>query len=221
MSPTPIEAPIKAVILDVDGILLTTGGAGAVAWDKAFQEVFGKSVDIASYLVKPGDTLNRIAMETRPDGVSVDQMLSALFQGNRGAFAADDVNRLQAGKILRIPDAEGVRQLAPGGRQVVAQSSDFGRYRQRLAEQAAASAPKEAPARQSASGRIGARIEDKAQALPAGADQLKVSKGADAASADFSRLCSEARTHGFATVCVPSAWVRFCVERLAELGVTT
>ena len=135
-----------------------------------------------SYLVKPGDTLNRIAMETRPDGVSVDQMLSALFQGNRGAFAADDINRLQAGKVLRIPDADGVRQLAPGGRQVVAQSSDFGRYRQRLAEQAAASAPKEAPARQSASGRIGARVEDKAQGLPAGSDQLKVSKGADAAS---------------------------------------
>lgn len=39
---------------------------------------------------------------------------------------------------------------------------------------------------------------------------------ADAASADFSRLCSEARTHGFATVCVPSAWVRFCAERLAD-----
>ena len=47
MSPAPAEAPIKAVILDVDGTLLTTGGAGAVAWDKAFREVFGKSVDIA------------------------------------------------------------------------------------------------------------------------------------------------------------------------------
>jgi phosphoglycolate phosphatase-like HAD superfamily hydrolase len=47
MSPAPAEAPIRAVIFDVDGTLLTTGGAGAVAWDKAFQEVFGKSVDIA------------------------------------------------------------------------------------------------------------------------------------------------------------------------------
>jgi beta-phosphoglucomutase-like phosphatase (HAD superfamily) len=42
-----VEAPIRAVIFDLDGTLLTTGGAGAVAWDKAFQEVFGKSVDIA------------------------------------------------------------------------------------------------------------------------------------------------------------------------------
>ena len=39
-----VEAPIRAVIFDLDGTLLTTGGAGTVAWDKAFQEVFGKSV---------------------------------------------------------------------------------------------------------------------------------------------------------------------------------
>ncbi len=48
MSPAPADAPIRAVIFDVDGTLLTTGGAGAVAWDKAFQEVLGKSVDIAT-----------------------------------------------------------------------------------------------------------------------------------------------------------------------------
>ena len=48
MSPAPAETPIKAVIFDVDGTLLTTGGAGAVAWNKAFEEVFGKSVDIAT-----------------------------------------------------------------------------------------------------------------------------------------------------------------------------
>lgn len=41
---------------------------------------------------------------------------------------------------------------------------------------------------------------------------------AEAQGADYSRLCDEARTHGFATVCVPSAWVRFCAERLADAG---
>lgn len=39
---------------------------------------------------------------------------------------------------------------------------------------------------------------------------------ADAQSADYARLCDEARTHGFATVCVPSAWVRFCAQRLGD-----
>jgi pilus assembly protein FimV len=132
-----------------------------------------------TYLVKPGDTLNRIATENRPDGVSMEQMLAALFQGNRSAFEANDVNRLQAGKILRIPDAETARQLAAGGErgQIVGKSSDFGRYRQKLAEQATNVPAKEAPARQGAGGRIGAKVDDRAAAAAGSSDQLKVSKG--------------------------------------------
>ncbi len=131
-----------------------------------------------SYMVQPGDTLNRIAAENRPEGVSMEQMLSALFQGNRSAFDAENVNRLQAGKILRIPDAETVRQLSgDGGRQqLVAHSSDFGRYRQKLAERAAAAPAKEAPARQGSGGKIGAKIEDRAPLAAGSTDQLKVSK---------------------------------------------
>jgi pilus assembly protein FimV len=88
-----------------------------------------------------------LLLENRPEGVSMEQMLLALFQGNRSAFDADNMNRLQAGKILRIPDADSVRQLAGDAskQQVVAHSSDFGRYRQKLAEQAAAMPAKEAP----------------------------------------------------------------------------
>ena len=131
-----------------------------------------------TYMVQPGDTLNRIAAENRPEGVSMEQMLLALFQGNRSAFDADNMNRLQAGKILRIPDAESARQLAGGAPrpQVVAHSSDFGRYRQKLAEQAAGMPAKEAPVQQGSSGRIGAKVEDRAPAATGVADQLKVSK---------------------------------------------
>lgn len=131
-----------------------------------------------TYMVQPGDTLNRIAAENRPDGVSMEQMLLALFQGNRSAFDADSMNRLQAGKILRIPDAESARQLAgdPSRQQVVAHSSDFGRYRQKLAEQAAAMPAKDAPAQQGSGGRIGAKVEDRAPAASGATDQLKVSK---------------------------------------------
>lgn len=131
-----------------------------------------------TYMVQPGDTLNRIAAETRPEGVSMEQMLLALFQGNRSAFDADNMNRLQAGKILRIPDADSARQLAGDGskQQVVAHSSDFGRYRQKLAEQAAGMPAKEAPVQQGSSGRIGAKVEDRAPAAAGATDQLKVSK---------------------------------------------
>lgn len=131
-----------------------------------------------TYMVQPGDTLNRIAMENRPEGVSMEQMLTALFQGNRSAFDGDNMNRLQAGKILRIPDAEGARQAGGEGprQQVVAQSADFARYRQKLAEQAAAAPAKEAPAQQGSGGRIGAKVEDRASAVAGATDQLKVSK---------------------------------------------
>lgn len=131
-----------------------------------------------SYLVQPGDTLNRIALENRPEGVSMEQMLMALFQGNRSAFGGDDINRLQAGKILRIPDADGVRQAVgdAGRQQVLAHSSDFGRYRQKLAEQAAAAPAKEAPAQRGSGGKIGAKVEDRAPAAGGSSDQLKVSK---------------------------------------------
>lgn len=38
---------------------------------------------------------------------------------------------------------------------------------------------------------------------------------AEATLADIDRLCAEARTHGFASVCVNGVWVRRCAEQLA------
>jgi phosphoglycolate phosphatase-like HAD superfamily hydrolase len=37
---------INAVLWDIDGTLLTTGGAGAVAWQRAFQELYGVEANI-------------------------------------------------------------------------------------------------------------------------------------------------------------------------------
>jgi phosphoglycolate phosphatase len=37
---------IKAVLWDIDGTLLTTGGAGAVAWQRAFQELYDVEANI-------------------------------------------------------------------------------------------------------------------------------------------------------------------------------
>jgi phosphoglycolate phosphatase-like HAD superfamily hydrolase len=38
-----------AVLFDIDGTLLTTGGAGAVAWRHAFEELYGVPADIGSF----------------------------------------------------------------------------------------------------------------------------------------------------------------------------
>jgi phosphoglycolate phosphatase-like HAD superfamily hydrolase len=37
---------IEAVLFDIDGTLITTGGAGAVAWRRAFEELHGTPLDI-------------------------------------------------------------------------------------------------------------------------------------------------------------------------------
>lgn len=37
---------IRAVLWDIDGTLLTTGGAGAVAWQRAFEELYGVEANI-------------------------------------------------------------------------------------------------------------------------------------------------------------------------------
>jgi phosphoglycolate phosphatase-like HAD superfamily hydrolase len=40
------DPAIEAVLFDVDGTLITTGGAGATAWRRAFEELHGVGVDI-------------------------------------------------------------------------------------------------------------------------------------------------------------------------------
>jgi phosphoglycolate phosphatase-like HAD superfamily hydrolase len=37
---------IETILFDIDGTLITTGGAGAVAWRKAFEELHGTPLDI-------------------------------------------------------------------------------------------------------------------------------------------------------------------------------
>lgn len=41
-----VSGSIKAVLWDIDGTLLTTGGAGAIAWQRAFEELYGVEANI-------------------------------------------------------------------------------------------------------------------------------------------------------------------------------
>ena len=45
MSSTP--AAIRAVLFDIDGTILVTGGAGGVAWQRAFAELYGVEANVA------------------------------------------------------------------------------------------------------------------------------------------------------------------------------
>src|SRR5206468_1393887 len=87
-----------------------------------------------TYEVVRGDTLSKIAIRNRVEGVTFQQMLVALFRANQKAFVADNMNRLRAGKIISIPDKEAAVAVAPADarRIVSAQYADFNEYRRSL-----------------------------------------------------------------------------------------
>ncbi len=128
--------------------------------------------------VKRGETLHRIASGAKPEGVSLDQMLVALFRANPEAFEANNMNRLKAGKILSLPEKSAIESVAPGEARkiVLAQSSDWNAYRRKLAGAAARTEAVDDSGRQDAGGKITAKVDDKEEAAAASRDQLKVSK---------------------------------------------
>lgn len=145
---------------------------------KAVRPVAKPRAGDATRVVKAGDTLGKIAEESRPEGVSLDQMLVALFRNNQDAFSGNNMNRLKAGKILSIPDPDAVTAIAPGEarKTVLAQARDFNAYRRRLAAAVAAAPVKEVPAKQQDAGRIAPKVEDKVPEPAPSRDKLEVSR---------------------------------------------
>jgi len=138
------------------------------------------------HVVRKGDTLARIANQYREPGVSLDQMLVALYRANPDAFVDRNMNRLRTGQILSIPAATEAETI--GGSEargvVVAQAADFNAYRDKLASQVSASSARRSDeGRQSSSGSITARVQEEAPANTA-QDRLQLSKsGAAGANA--------------------------------------
>ena len=125
--------------------------------------------------VRNGDTLSRIAGRTQRAGVSLDQMLVALFRANPQAFAGDNMNRLRSGSVLSVPSAEAVGKVGPQeARQVIlAQSADFEAFRRGLASGTTTVAA-DAPARQD-KGQVQAKVDDRKAAATA-PDKLTLSQ---------------------------------------------
>jgi pilus assembly protein FimV len=134
--------------------------------------------DAGTHLVKKGETLAKIAAETKPAGISLDQMLVALLRNNEGAFDRGNMNRLRSGKILNIPNAEAAAAIAPAeARQVIAaQARDFNAYRSKLASTIATTPAKEDVAKQGDQGKIAPKVADKPVAAEPTQDKLEVSR---------------------------------------------
>jgi pilus assembly protein FimV len=140
----------------------------------------------ATYEVKQGDTLGKIAAQYKPEGVTAQQMLVALYRANEDAFINRNMNLLRSGRVLTIPDRAAAEAVAqPDANKIVnAQFQDFNEYRAKLGQAVAtAPAPAQAP-QQRATGRIVAKADDAtAPAKPAARDELRISKAEAAKSA--------------------------------------
>lgn len=131
-------------------------------------------------VVRGGESLSRIASRNLPQGVSLDQMLVALYRGNPDAFLNNNMNLLRAGARLKVPGAEAATVGAGEARQIVrAHSADFDNARQGLAS----AAPKlPAEPERSVKGAVQAQVQETKPA-PATGDRLTLSKPAPVAPA--------------------------------------
>ena len=189
-------APIRAQAGSAAAARAQGGATGAAAAPAARRSAAAAPAEAPSaaastYTVKRGDTLSKIAQQTKPADVSLEQMLVALFRSNESAFEDRNMNRLRTGQIVNVPQGDQVAAIAPSeATQVVrAQAADWRAYRDRVAG-AAQAADATAP-RQSASGRITTAVEDKAGAAQPGRDQLRVSREAGKGAAAGTALAED------------------------------
>ncbi len=128
-----------------------------------------------SYEVKKGDTLGKIAGQNLHPGVTLQQMLAALYRANQDAFINGNMNLLRSGRILTVPDKDAVAAIdqSEAAKLVNSQAAGFAEYQQKAgAAVAAAPAAKPAPAQQATG-----PITPKPAPTPAAPkDQLKLSK---------------------------------------------
>ncbi len=131
--------------------------------------------------VKQGDTLSKIANQTKSSDVSLERMLVALYRANAEEFDGHNMNRIRTGKILRLPEAGDVAKLnqAEAVKEVRAQVADWNAYRQKLA---AANTPvAEQRPKQEVAGKISTSIAEKVPVAKETAKEvLKLSKGEQA-----------------------------------------
>lgn len=130
-------------------------------------------------IVQTGENLRKIAGENQYEGVSLEQMLVGLFQSNPDAFMGKNINRLKAGAILGIPEKSTVESIpeAEAKKVYVAHASDWNAYRQKLAAGVAKAPVREdAAAAQATSGKITAKVQEKAAPTESSKDQVKVSR---------------------------------------------
>lgn len=131
-----------------------------------------------SILVEKGDTLGKIADGMKPVNVSLERMLVAMYRANEKKFDGKNMNRIRAGKILRMPEQIEIDKVtqAVAVREIRAQVADWQDYRQKLA--ATQSSAPEQVLKQESAGKISTAVAEKAPVVKESAKEvLRLSKG--------------------------------------------
>lgn len=173
---TPAEPPVQREAIKTEELPPAETKGGAT------KQVHKKTLDVSlvagPITVKRGDTLSKIANQTKSPEVSLERMLVALYRANAEAFDGNNMNRLRTGKILRLPESEELAKLQQreAVKEVHAQVVDWNAYRQKLAA-VNASATDHHP-KQEAAGKITTAIAEKsATTKEPSKEVLKLSKG--------------------------------------------
>lgn len=190
IDPAPLERPpsvnVEPAIAEPQAQESTTAAAPssipALMADKPAATSAGRFTASTTRRVRSGETLAAIGNELKPDGVRLEQVLVALQRANPQAFAGNNINRMKSGSVLSVPSADSMRAIDANDarRIVIAQSSDFRRYSEVLAERmntpaahAGDAAAGPAAGNRSSSGSVGVQVrEPGARAEPQ--DQLKL-----------------------------------------------
>lgn len=189
-SSSPVDTQQLALLAEVDSSAGKAVREYIVPWPHSHAPTApiaksGES-EAASVLVKPGDNLNKIARANKPDEVSMERMLVALYRANPRAFSGKNMNRLQAGKVLRMPtDDELAAVTQPAARRDVhVHVADWNAYRRKVS--GSLSEPDTAVSERESSGKVGSAVSARDAADDSSHQEvLKLSKG-DAPGADKS-----------------------------------
>ncbi|MDA8094572.1 MAG: hypothetical protein M0T84_11830 [Betaproteobacteria bacterium] len=145
------------------------------------------------YRVKHGDTLDAVAARLRPQTVSLDQMVVGLYDANPHAFAGHNMNRLKAGRILRVPSAGALGAISPAKAQVQVrvQAADWRAYRQEVAAAVERAPGQPSVVHHAVSGQIQRAVPEAPKPVARSSDVLKVSRGESPTGAQLGSLQSQ------------------------------
>jgi pilus assembly protein FimV len=142
-----------------------------------------------------GDTLYAIARQMKPDNVSVEQMLAALYRSNQDAFDGKNMNRLKVGKIIRMPDQATLNAISnQQAKNLVAEhNTNWLAYKNALSNVVQNSAASETGGNtQQSAGKIGSAQEKPVPKAATGKDVLKLSAGDEKSATQTDKAAAKA-----------------------------